>query len=165
MRKTPDQCPAVCCLWGPASSFPTFVRVHVHTTNGIWLVADGTCWVRRSGLRAGSPCGGFTTLLRVQGEERILAAASSKLSSSSSSSSSKEQAQKVLFWDTVAQKTGIQELKTTRAYLKQVRCAFEPSRLLYRQFGVQKGLFSACFQDGHPESSGRSPMCQVGVFN
>ena len=42
---------------------------------------------------------------------------------------------------------------------------FEPSSPFYGQFSVQKWPFFGGFQDDRPESSGRSPVCQVGVFN
>ena len=66
-------------------------------------------------------------------------------------------------------KPGIQVAQNDRGenahHHKQVPCRFEPSSPLYGQFNVQKWPFLGCFLDDRPESSGRSPVCQVGVCN
>ena len=48
---------------------------------------------------------------------------------------------------------------------QQVLCHFKQSSPFYGRFSVQEWPFSACFQDDHPQSSGRSPVRQVGVSN
>ena len=66
-------------------------------------------------------------------------------------------------------KTGIQVAQNDRGadahHHKQVSLRFEPSSPFYGRFSVQKWPFLGCFQDDHPESSGRSPVCQVGLSN
>ena len=64
-------------------------------------------------------------------------------------------------------KTGIQVAQNDRGakahHHKQVSLHFEPSSPFYGRFGVQKWPFLGYFQDDCLESSGRSPLRQVGV--
>ena len=114
----------------------------------------------------------FTTLLRVQGEQHILAAAaaasSSKQQQQQQAAASSQQAASLF-----CHKLGIpvaQNDRTANAdHHKQVLCYFEPSSLFYGPFSLQKmaifSLFCSRFQDNHPESSGRSPVCRPSVSN
>ena len=90
----------------------------------------------------GLPYRGFTTLLRVQAEQHILAA----------NSSSKQQADtQKLFCVTLWLKTGIQVAQNDRGAiahrLHQILCHFEPSSPFYSRFSVQKWSFLGCFHD------------------
>ena len=99
--------------------------------------------------------------LGAKGEQHILAPASSKQQAATGDP-------KVLAM-TPWLKTGIQVAQNNRGanthHHKQVSCRFEPSSPFYGRFNVQKWLFFGAFQDDRSENSGRSPVCQVGVFN
>ena len=69
-------------------------------------------------------------------------------------------------------KTGIQVAQNNRTvnvhHGKQVSRRFEPPSLFLANLAPQNGCFQpvfASFQDGHPKSSRRSPVRQVGVSN
>ena len=101
-----------------------------------------TAAVNRVVTELGNHSRGFTTLLRVQGEQHILAAAAS----------SKQQADaRKLYSRALWLKTGIQvaqnDCRANAHHLQQVLCHFKPSSLFYGRFSVQKWPFLGCFQD------------------
>ena len=98
-----------------------------------------------------------------QGEQHILAATSRKQQQQQQAGG-----EKVLLW-TLCLKSGMQVAQNNRRanahHHNEVLSYFEPSSLFYGRFSCQKWPFLGCFQGDRPENSGRSPLCQVGVFN